>query len=68
LDVSTPIRPGVLLEGAVFPEPLRVVRVEQTGTHLRVGGQGCRTGHYHECLLTPRTGAGPAGDSRRGPL
>jgi superfamily II DNA or RNA helicase len=53
MDVSTPIRPGVLLEGAVFPEPLRVVRVEQTGTHLRVGGQGCRTGHYHERLLTP---------------
>lgn len=43
---------GVLLEGTVLPEPLLVVRVEAAGAYLRIGGQGCRTGQYHERLLT----------------
>ena len=46
------IQPGVILEGAVFPEPIRVVLVQSIGVNLKVGGQGLRTRQYHERLLS----------------
>lgn len=45
------IQPGVILEGEVFPEPIRVVLVQSIGANLKVGGQGLRTRQYHERLL-----------------
>lgn len=44
---------GVILDGEVFPEPVRVVLVQPVGSHLKVGGQGLRTRQYYERLLTP---------------
>ncbi len=47
----TPLAPGVILEGPVFPEPIRVVLVQPVGPALRIGGQGLRTQRYHERVL-----------------
>jgi SNF2 family DNA or RNA helicase len=47
------IDPGVIIEGEVLPEPLRVVLVERIGSSLKIGGQGLRTNQYHERVLTP---------------
>ncbi len=47
------VQPGVILEGEVFPEPIRVVLVQPIGVNLKVGGQGLRTRQYHERLLSP---------------
>ncbi|MDI6874588.1 MAG: DUF3883 domain-containing protein [Actinomycetota bacterium] len=48
-----PVQPGVILEGEIFPEPIRVVLVQSIGANLKVGGQGLRTRRYHERLLSP---------------
>jgi len=50
--VEDPIRPGTIIEGEVFPEPIRVVLVESIGSSLKIGGQGLRTGQYHDRLLS----------------
>ena len=42
---------GAILEGPVLPEPVRVVHVEPLGERIRVGGEGLRTGRYHQLLL-----------------
>lgn len=47
------IQLSVILEGEVFPEPIRVVLVQSIGANLKVGGQGLRTRQYHERLLSP---------------
>ncbi len=47
------VQPGVILEGEVLPEPIRVVLVQPIGVNLKVGGQGLRTRQYHERLLSP---------------
>ncbi|WP_347242800.1 DUF3883 domain-containing protein [Thermogutta sp.] len=47
------IQPGVILEGEIFPEPIRVLLAQPLGANLRVGGHGLRTRQYHERLLTP---------------
>lgn len=47
------LEPGVILEGEIFPEPIRVVLVQSIGANLKVGGQGLRTRQYHERLLSP---------------
>jgi SNF2 family DNA or RNA helicase len=51
--VDAMIDPGVIIEGEVLPEPLRVVLVERIGSSLKIGGQGLRTNQYHERVLTP---------------
>ncbi len=51
--MNVPISPGVIVEGEVFPEPLRVIVVQPIGPNLKVGGQGLRTRQYHERLLSP---------------
>lgn len=45
------IERGAILEGAVLPEPVRVVLVEKLGDRLRVGAEGLRSGRYHQLLL-----------------
>ncbi|HWQ22805.1 MAG TPA: helicase-related protein [Gaiellaceae bacterium] len=40
-----------MLEGAVLPEPVRVVYVEEVGERVRVEGPGLRTGQYRQLLL-----------------
>lgn len=47
------IQCGVMLEGEIFPEPVRVVLVQPVGVKLKIGGQGLRTRHYHERVLSP---------------
>jgi superfamily II DNA or RNA helicase len=47
------VQPDDILDGEAFPEPIRVVQVQPIGASLKVGGQGLRTGHYHERLLDP---------------
>jgi len=42
---------GAVLEGAVLPEPVRVVHTEEVGERLRVEGPGLRTGQYRQLLL-----------------
>jgi superfamily II DNA or RNA helicase len=51
--VRQDIQPDAIVEGEVFPEPIRVVLVLPVGSRLRVAGQGLRTGRYHERLLDP---------------
>ena len=51
-EVEDAIRPGTIIEGEVFPEPIRVVLVESIGPGLKIGGQGLRTKQYHERLLS----------------
>jgi superfamily II DNA or RNA helicase len=51
-EVEGRIRPGTIIEGEVFPEPIRVVLVESIGSSLKIGGQGLRTRQYHERLLS----------------
>ncbi len=50
-DKESFVQPGVILEGEIFPEPIRVVLMQSIGTNLKVGGQGLRSKHYHERLL-----------------
>lgn len=45
------IQRGAILEGAVLPEPVRVVFVEDFGDRLRIGAEGLRSGRYHQLLL-----------------
>jgi len=45
------LSPGVVAEGDVFPEPVRVVFVQPVGASLKVGGQGLRTRQYYERVL-----------------
>lgn len=45
------IERGAVLEGAILPEPVRVVLVERLGDRLRVGAEGLRSGRYHQVLL-----------------
>lgn len=47
------LQPGTVVQGEVFPEPIRVVFVQALGETLKVIGQGVRTQRYHERLLTP---------------
>jgi len=51
--MRTNIEVGTMLEGEIFPEPVRVVLVQRLGPNLRIGGQGLRTMRYHERLLRP---------------
>jgi len=51
--VENSVRPGMIIEGNVLPEPIRVVLVESIGRSLKIGGQGLRTKQYYERLLSP---------------
>jgi len=42
---------GCIAQGAVFPEPVRIVLTQPVGSKLKVGGQGLRTRQYIERLL-----------------
>jgi len=42
---------GAVIEGVILSEPVRVVLAEEVGDRLRIGGQGLRTGRYHQLLL-----------------
>ncbi|MER3474801.1 MAG: helicase [Armatimonadota bacterium] len=52
-QTNSDIHVGIILEGEVFPEPIRVVLAQSMGSNLKVGGQGLRTKQYHERLLSP---------------
>ena len=53
LQVTMPsLQPGVLVEGAIFPEPVRIVWSQLLGSSIKVGAQGTRSGRYYELLLS----------------
>lgn len=45
------VQRGAVLEGSVLPEAIRVVFVEELGDRLRIGGEGLRSGRYHDVVL-----------------
>lgn len=51
IGVRSVIARGAVLEGAVLPEPVRVVAVDEVGGRLRIEGPGLRTGQYRQVLL-----------------
>jgi len=51
--VEGSIQQGVIIEGEIFPEPVRVVLVQPIGDNLKVGGQGLHSKKYYERVLTP---------------
>lgn len=51
--IENTLRIGVIIEGEVFPEPIRVVLIQPIGEALKIGGQGLRSGGYVERVLSP---------------
>ncbi|MEM3485785.1 MAG: DUF3883 domain-containing protein [Candidatus Methanomethyliaceae archaeon] len=46
------LKPGVIIEGGFFPEPVEVLTLHTLGVDLKIGGRGLRTGKYYERILT----------------
>ncbi|MBW7864497.1 MAG: DUF3883 domain-containing protein [Candidatus Hydrogenedentes bacterium] len=47
------IRPGVVVTGPIFPEPVRVLAVEPLGAAIKLIGQGLNTNTVHQPILQP---------------
>ncbi len=47
------LKPGVILRGPIFPEPIQVVLVTPMGTSMKLIGKGLTTGKFHDPILTP---------------
>ena len=50
---TTQIKPGVVVTGPLFPEPVRVLAVESLGTAIKLIGQGLNTNTVHQPILQP---------------
>ncbi|MBI5092283.1 MAG: DEAD/DEAH box helicase, partial [Candidatus Hydrogenedentes bacterium] len=46
------LKANVVLTGPVFPEPVRIITVEQLGGAVRVIGQGLKTNQVHQPILS----------------
>lgn len=53
MEISLAIRPGVCLEGDIFPEPVRVLIVQSLDENFKIGALGLRSGQYYERVLSP---------------
>lgn len=51
------IRPGVIIVGPVFPEPVRVITTQPLGDALKVIAQGLETNQVHQPVLTAENAA-----------
>jgi|UniRef100_A0A7C2B7F8 superfamily II DNA or RNA helicase len=51
VDTVTMLQAGAVLEGDIFPEPVRVLIVQPIGDNLKIGAQGLRTRQYYERVL-----------------
>src|SRR4051812_34900467 len=47
------LKPGVLVRGSVFPEPIEVLVVTPLGDVIKLTGAGQRTGQVHQRVLYP---------------
>ncbi|HOZ49950.1 MAG TPA: SNF2-related protein [Candidatus Hydrogenedentes bacterium] len=47
------IKPGVVVTGPIFPEPVRVLAVESLGAAIKLIGQGLNTNMVHQPILQP---------------
>ncbi len=47
------LKPGVILRGPIFPEPVQVVLVTPMGASVKLIGKGLTTGKLHDPILTP---------------
>ena len=45
------IKPGVVVTGSLFPEPVRVLAVESLGTAIKLIGQGLNTNMVRQPIL-----------------
>ena len=46
------LKPGVIVRGPIFPEPVQVILVTQMGTSVKLIGKGLSTGKLHDPILT----------------
>lgn len=46
------LRVGAVVDGGTLPEPIRLVLVQEMGTHQKIAGQGQRSGKYIERVLS----------------
>lgn len=47
------LKPGVIIRGPVFPEPVQVLIVAPMGTSVKLVGKGMKTGQVREAILSP---------------
>ena len=47
------LKPGVILRGPIFPEPIQVMLVTPMGTSVKLIGKGLTSGKLHDPILTP---------------
>jgi hypothetical protein len=47
------LKPGVIVRGPIFPEPVQVVLVTPMGTSVKLIGKGLTSGKLHDPILTP---------------
>jgi hypothetical protein len=43
---------GAILEGNYWPEPVRVLAVENVGTRIRIEAVGVKSSQFYQCILT----------------
>ena len=46
------LKPGAVVTGAIFPEPVQVITVELLGDSVRLIGKGLNSGQVHEPVLS----------------
>ena len=47
------LKPGLVVTGPLFPEPVRVITTIPMGDSVKLIGKGLRTNLVHEPVLTP---------------
>lgn len=52
-----PFTPNAIVQGSLFPEPVRIKFIEQIGENITLLGQGVRTGSFYQPTLTPEQAA-----------
>src|SRR5262249_16161464 len=50
--VQDSLRPGAIVSGPLFPEPVEIVAVVEMGDSAKLIGKGTRTGLFHDPVLT----------------
>ncbi len=47
------LKPNTVVQGSLFPEPVKVIAVVQMGESIKLIGEGLTTGKVHQPVLTP---------------
>ncbi len=47
------LRPGMIVRGAIFPEPVKVIATVQMGESIKLIGEGMESGKVHQPVLHP---------------